>query len=119
MREGRQMKKVSGKSKPIAKAKAFKPVEFGTGLDGGIQEAKFRMKCEYSPKFVAECLVENQNWRREKGRYEFHEDPKKNAPMSFCQRALGIIYDTAIKFLMHYDETVRNGKIINLDGTIR
>ena len=39
------MKKVSGKPKPVAKAKAFKPVEFGTGLNGGIQEAKFRMKC--------------------------------------------------------------------------
>lgn len=113
------MKKVLGKPKPVAKAKAFKPVEFGTGLNGGIQEAKFRMKCEDSPKFVAECLVENQNWRRGKGRYEFNEDPKKNAPMPFCPRALGIIEDAAIKFLMHYDGTVRNGKIINPDGTIR
>ena len=114
------MKKVSGKSKPVAKAKAkeFKPVEFGKGLAGGIQEAKFRMKCEDSPKFVAECLMENQNWRRGKGRYEFHEDPKKNAPMPFCPRALGIIEDAAIKFLMQYDGTVKNGKIIEFRGTI-
>jgi len=115
------MKKVSGKSKLVAKAKAkeFKPVEFGTGLDGGIQEAKFRMKCEDSPKFVAECLVEYQSWLRGTGRYEFNEDPKKNAPMPFCPRAFRIIIDAAVKFLMHYDGTVKNGKIINLDGTIR
>lgn len=112
------MKKASGKSKPAAKEKAFKPVEFGTGLDGRIQEAKFRMKCEDSPKFVAECLVENQNWRRGKGRYEFHDDPKKNAPMPFCPRALGIIEDAAIKFLMHYHGTVKNGKIVDFKGTI-
>ena len=112
------MKKVSGKPKPVAKEKAFKPVEFGTGLDGRIQEAKFRMKCEDSPKFVAECLVENQNWRRGKGRYEFHDDPKKNAPMPFCPRALGIIEDSAIKFLMNYYGTVKNGKIVDFKGTI-
>ena len=112
------MKKVSGKQNPGARAKAFKPVEFGTGLDGGIQEAKFKMKCEDSPKFVAECLVENQNWRRGKGRYEFHDDPNKNAPMPFCPRALGIIEDAAIKFLMNYYGTVKNGKIVDFKGTI-
>ena len=114
------MKKVSGNPKPVAKAKAkkFKPVEFGTGLDGGIQEAKFRIKCEDSPKFVAECLMENQNWRRGKGRYEFNEDPKKNAPMPFCPRALGIIEDAAIKFLMNYYGTVKNVKIVDFKGTI-
>ena len=112
------MKKASCKSKPVVKAKAFKPVEFGIGLDGGIQEAKFRIKCEDSPKFVAECMVENQNWRRGKGRYEFHDDPKKNAPMPFCPRALGTIEDSAIKFLMNYYGTVKNGKIVDFKGTI-
>ena len=110
--------KASKKAKAKSKAKAFKPVEFGKGLDGGIQEAKFRIKCEDSPKFVAECLIENQNWRRGKGRYEFNEDPKKNAPMPFCPRALGIIEDAAIQFLMNYHATVKNGKIVDFKGTI-
>ena len=113
------MKKVSCKSKPVTKKKAFKPIEFGTGLDGCIQEEKFMMKCEDSPKFVAECLVENQNWRRGIGRYEFSDDPEKNAPMPFCPKALGIIEDAAIKFLMYYDGTVQNGKIVYPDGTMR
>jgi hypothetical protein len=112
------MKKVSGKSKPIEKAKKFKPVEFGVGEKRARQIDAFKRKC-LSPMFVAECLSEYQSWRRGTGRYEFHVDPEKNAPMPFCATAIGIFEDAAIKFLMHYDGTVKNGKIINPDGTIR
>ena len=113
------MKKVSEKAskKAKAKAKAFKPVEFDEGAKGDRQIAAFRRKCK-NPKFVAECLLEYQNWRRGRGRYEYHVVPKKNAPMPFCSLALGIIEDAAIKFLMHYDGTVKNGKIVYPDGTI-
>lgn len=97
--------------------KKFKPVEFVASAKGFRQIDAFRSKCR-SPRFVAECLVEYQSWRRGTGRYEFHEDPKKNAPPPFCPTALGIIEDAAIKFLMHYDGTVRNGKIIDPDGSL-
>lgn len=107
------MKKVSGKSKP----KAFKSVEFDEGAKGDRQIAAFRRKCE-NPKFVAECMVEHQCWRRGTGRYEFREDPEKNAPMPFCPKALGIIEDAAIQFLMNYYGTVKNGKIVDFKGTI-
>lgn len=93
-------------------------VEFGAGEEGRMKRDEFAEKCK-SPKFVAESIMEYQNWRRGKGCYEFNEDPEKDAPPPFCAEALGIIEDAAIKFLMHYDGTVRNGKIINPDGTIR
>lgn len=93
-------------------------VEFGAGEEGRMKRDEFSEKCK-SPKFVAESILEYQNWRRGKGRYEFNEDPVKNAPQPFCSEALGIIEDAAIKFLMHYDGTVKNGKIVYPDGTIR
>lgn len=98
------MKKASCKSKPVAKAKAFKPVEFSVGAKGARQIDAFRSKC-LSPRFVAECMMEYQSWRRGMGRYEFNMDPKKNAPMPFCPKALGIIEDAAIQFLMNYGGT--------------
>ena len=93
-------------------------VEFGAGEEGRIKRDEFADKCN-SPRFVAESILEYQNWRRGKGRYEFNEDPEKNAPPPFCAEAIGIIEDAAIKFLMHYDGTVKNGKIVYPDGTIR
>ena len=108
------MKKVSGKKKV---AKTFKPVEFDEGAKGNRQIAAFKRKCK-NPKFVAECLVEYQAWRRGKGRYEYDVVPKKNAPMPFCPLAIGIIEDAAIQFLMNYYGTVNNGKIVDLNGTI-
>lgn len=108
------MKKVSGKKKV---AKTFKPVEFDEGAKGNRQIAAFKRKCK-NPKFVAECLVEYQAWRRGKGRYEYDVVPKKNAPMPFCPLAIGIIEDAAIQFLMNYYGTVKNGKIVDFNGTI-
>jgi hypothetical protein len=93
-------------------------VEFGAGEEGRMKRDEFSEKCK-SPKFVAESILEYQNWRRGKGRYEFNEDPVKNAPPPFCAEAIGIFEDAAIKFLMHYDGTVKNGKIVYPDGTIR
>jgi hypothetical protein len=93
-------------------------VEFGDGCEGRRKRDEFSDKCK-SPRFVAESILEFQNWRRGKGRYEFNEDPAKNAPPPFCAEALGIIEDAAIKFLIHYNEAVINGKIVCPDGTIR
>ena len=112
------MKKVSEKkANKKAKSKEFKPVEFDEGAKGDRQIAAFRRKCK-NPKFVAECLLEYQNWRRGRGRYEYHVVPKKNAPMPFCSLALGIIEDAAVQFLMNYYGTVKNGKIVDFKGTI-
>lgn len=96
------MQKVSGKASK--KAKAFKPVEFDVGAKGDRQIAAFKRKCK-NPKFVAECLVEFQNYRRGKGRYAYRIDPRGNAPMPFCPLALGIVEDAAIQFLMNYGGT--------------
>ena len=109
------MKKVSVKKKKTQNA--FKPVEFDEGAKGNRQIAAFKRKCR-NPKFVAECLVECQSWRRGKERYKYEVVPKKNAPMPFCPLALGIVEDAAIRFLMNYYGTVKNGKIVDLNGTI-
>lgn len=88
-------------------------VEFGDGQEGRRKRDEFSDKCK-SPMFVAESILKYQNWRRGKGRYAFNDDPGKNAPPPFCAEAIGIIEDAAIKFLMHYDGTVRNGKNITV-----
>ena len=109
--------KASKKAKAKVKAKAFKPVEFDEGAKGNRQIAAFKRKCK-NPKFVAECLMEYQNYRRGKGRYGYSIVPGGNAPMPFCPLALGIVEDAAIQFLMNYYGTVKNGKIVDFKGVV-
>ena len=95
----------------------FEPVTFDYGDKGAKQAEAFCRKCE-DPRFVAECLAEHQSWRRGTGRYAFSEESEPPAQMPFCPKALGIIEDAAIKFLMNYYGTVKNGKIVDFKGTI-
>lgn len=83
-------------------ARRWKPVVFREGPYGVVDSDRFASKCAGSPKFVATCLAQHQKWRKSEGEYVFHEDPKENADPPLCPKALTIVEDAAIRFLMEH-----------------
>lgn len=85
------------------KNSAWKPIEFMEGEHGALDRQVFWEKCK-DPKYVARCIAENLKWRRGEGPYAFSEDPKKNAKIPLCPKALSLVEEAAIIHLRMYAE---------------
>lgn len=81
------------------KTRKWKPIVFREGIYAVADADRFAARCD-DPKFVAKCLAQHQKWRKSEGEYVFHEDPKENAAPPLCPKALTIVEDAAIRFLM-------------------
>lgn len=84
--------------------KKWKPIVFREGPYAAIDCERFASKCSGNPKFVAKCLAQHQKWRKSEGEYKFHEDPEENSDPPLCPKALTIIEDAAIHFLMEIEK---------------
>ena len=86
----------------MARSRKWRPVVFRDGSYGVVDAERFKTKCA-NPRFVADCLVQYQKWRRGEGEYGAVGMDAADPP--FSPAALSIVENCAVAHLMRLHAT--------------